>query len=169
MAIRITNGPAWVSADVCNATVEQGESREVIFTFDATGLEEGTYEANAVILCNDPDEHQVVLPIQMTVDEDGVGGIVALPYETTLHANYPNPFNPATTLRFNLAQQEQVSLEVYNLLGQRVAVLVNETMDAGAYQVTWNTSGMSNIASGMYYCRMQAGGYHATRKMMLIK
>ena len=88
------------------------------------------------------------------------------PAEFALEQNYPNPFNPSTTIQYSVAEPGQVSLSVYNLMGQRVAELVNETKSAGTFNVSWNAS---NAASGMYYYRLVAGGKTITRKMTLIK
>ncbi len=84
----------------------------------------------------------------------------------TLSQNYPNPFNPSTNIRYSVAEPGNVNITVYNLMGQKVAELVNETKSAGAYNVTWNASQM---ASGMYYYRLTSAGQTITRKMTLIK
>jgi hypothetical protein len=84
-----------------------------------------------------------------------------------LYQNYPNPFNPVTAIGYQLSAVSQVELSVYNLLGQRVATLVNEKQNAGSYQVEWDASGFS---SGIYFYRMQTdAGFVQIRKLMLIK
>ena len=83
-----------------------------------------------------------------------------------LEQNYPNPFNPSTVINYSVANSGKVSLSVYNLLGQKVAQLVNGTKAAGSYNVTWNATA---VASGMYYYRLETGGKTLIRKMMLIK
>ncbi|MFV1884304.1 MAG: T9SS type A sorting domain-containing protein [Balneola sp.] len=83
-----------------------------------------------------------------------------------LSQNYPNPFNPTTTINYSVENSGPVTISVYNLMGQKVAVLINETKAAGSYNVTWNAA---NSASGMYYYRLEAGGQTMTRKMTLIK
>ncbi|MDZ7373664.1 MAG: choice-of-anchor J domain-containing protein [candidate division KSB1 bacterium] len=93
-----------------------------------------------------------------------VGG--ELPKEFALEQNYPNPFNPTTTVSFALPKAAHVTLEVYNAAGQRVAVLVDKDMPAGTYKATWDASGM---ASGVYFCRIQAAEFTAMRKMTLVR
>lgn len=84
----------------------------------------------------------------------------------TLEQNYPNPFNPTTTISYSVNTTGPVSLEVYNLMGQKVAQLVNETKNAGSYNVNWDASQM---ASGIYIYRLNMAGQTLTRKMTLIK
>jgi hypothetical protein len=84
----------------------------------------------------------------------------------SLSQNYPNPFNPTTTTRFSLKQEEKTVLEVYNILGQKVATLINEELKADAHTYNWNASGQ---ASGLYLYRLRRGSFTATKKMMLLK
>jgi len=91
---------------------------------------------------------------------------VSLPAEFNLAQNYPNPFNPSTKISFSIAERSNVKLSVFNILGEQVATLVNEGKDAGSYQVEFNAS---NIPSGMYLYRIEAGSFVATKKMLLIK
>ncbi len=89
-----------------------------------------------------------------------------VPAGYALRANYPNPFNPSTEIRFEVAGTEQVTLEVYDLLGRLVSVLVDGRLSPGTYSVSWNATG---VPAGAYYLRMSAGAFSATGKMLFIK
>jgi hypothetical protein len=90
---------------------------------------------------------------------------------TELKGNYPNPFNPQTTISFSLKDNIPVSLEIYNLKGQKVKTLVNESKAPGHYQIVWKGLDSNNqpVASGVYFFKMNAGKYSSTRKMILMK
>lgn len=89
-----------------------------------------------------------------------------LPVTSVLMANYPNPFNPETTIRFTLSQATEVRLDVYDASGRLVATLLNRYTEAGNHQVTFNGSG---LASGIYLARIQAGDLSQSLKMLLVK
>lgn len=84
----------------------------------------------------------------------------------SLSQNYPNPFNPSTTIRFTLKSAGFVTLKIYNILGVVVSTLINETMNAGAHQVTFNAAGLS---SGVYFYQLTSENYTETRKLNLLK
>jgi len=109
-------------------------------------------------------ENETALPM-------GTSLLSAIPAEFGLSRNYPNPFNPATTIRYDLKEDSRVSVKIYNMLGQEVAAVVDEFQTAGYKSVTWNgTNGSGQqVASGLYLCRMQAGDFLETRRMMLLK
>lgn len=88
------------------------------------------------------------------------------PGEFALNQNYPNPFNPATNISYELPVDEHVRLDVYDVVGRRVATLVNQNQNSGRHQVTFDASG---LASGMYIYRLQTESFTATQKMILLK
>ena len=83
-----------------------------------------------------------------------------------LYQNYPNPFNPSTTIEFSLPQSSFVTLKVYNILGDVVAMLVSEKLAAGKYKFEWDASGVS---TGVYLYRIKAGEFQQLKKMVLMK
>ena len=89
-----------------------------------------------------------------------------IPNEFTLLQNYPNPFNPVTTIEYSLPKASEVLVTVYNVLGEEVTRLVENTQLAGHHRVIWNAS---KVASGIYFYRLQAGEFVQTRKMIYLK
>ena len=116
-------------------------------------------------------------PVYIYTVTDALGASVTMQLQTrpaafALATNYPNPFNPATTIQYALPQAADVQLTVYNVVGQVVRTLVAEHQSAGRYLVAWdatNDNGQS-LSAGVYFYRLQAGGeFHAVRKMLLLK
>ncbi len=100
-----------------------------------------------------------------------ISGEKVIPSVYELKGNYPNPFNPATSIQYNLPERTQVELTIYTLSGQRVAKLVNAEQDAGYYSVEWqglNDAGYP-VASGIYLYRLKANGFSQSKKMLLLK
>ena len=89
-----------------------------------------------------------------------------LPSTFSLSQNYPNPFNPTTVINFSLPKSGHASLKVYNLLGQEVAILIDEDMNAGAHNTKFDAG---NLASGIYLYTLQANGFSQTKKMIFVK
>lgn len=89
-----------------------------------------------------------------------------LPDKFDLGQSYPNPFNSSIIIKYELPIESQVMLDVYDILGRKVTTLRNDIQPAGFYQLTWNAGGLS---SGVYFCKLRAGDYIETKKMMLVK
>ncbi len=83
-----------------------------------------------------------------------------------LYQNYPEPFNPSTTIRYQVSEVSFVTLKVYDVLGNEVASLVNEEKQKGSYSINFNASALS---SGVYLYRLKAGSFMKTRKMILLR
>ncbi len=90
----------------------------------------------------------------------------AFPNNYELFQNYPNPFNPVTTIAFSIPQSQHVELKVYDILGNEIAILVNNFMNIGRHEVEFNGS---DLSSGIYFYRLKAGGVIQTKKLVLIK
>lgn len=91
---------------------------------------------------------------------------VSLPLEYSLEQNFPNPFNPTTTIRYAIPEDNFVSIKLYDVLGNEVITLVNEQQQAGRYEMLFNAS---SIASGVYYYQITSGNFNQTRKLVLMK
>ncbi len=109
----------------------------------------------------------VHLPIITDVDD----GNTTLPFKFTLAQNYPNPFNPTTIISYAIPTKAEVTISIYNVLGQEIAVLNQGQQSAGQYSVTWNATNSQGqpTASGMYFYKITAGNFTASRKMVLLK
>ena len=95
---------------------------------------------------------------------DGNDGVI--PHKFALYHNYPNPFNPATTIEFSIPETQRVTLKVYNLMGQEAVTLVDGELQAGYHATKWHAG---NMASGIYFYRLMSDKKAITQKMILMK
>jgi flagellar hook assembly protein FlgD len=102
----------------------------------------------------------------VNISVTSVGENPSSPTVFKLYDNYPNPFNPSTSIRYSIPEGSFTSIKIYNSLGSEVATIVNETKSAGTYEVEFNAS---NLSSGIYYYTLQAGSFSETKKMILMK
>lgn len=102
----------------------------------------------------------------VNISVTGIGENSLNPTVLKLYDNYPNPFNPSTSIRYSIPEGSFTSIKIYNSLGREVANLVNETKTAGTYEVEFNAL---NLSSGIYYYTLQAGSFSETKKMILMK
>ena len=112
------------------------------------------------------NEFQIFATSSLTKKRAKNSASVTVPQETGLTPNYPNPFNPTTSIDYALSHQVHVTLRIFDLLGREVATLVNATLPAGRYQAQWNAG---NVESGVYFYHLQAGDFVQTKKMTLLK
>ncbi|MDD3577485.1 MAG: carboxypeptidase regulatory-like domain-containing protein, partial [Candidatus Cloacimonetes bacterium] len=133
-------------------------------TATATGFEPFTYENISVSANENTTVNFILGPVS---NGDDVIPVTA----TVLNGNYPNPFNPETTISYDIKDASQVSLEVYNLKGQLVRSLVNQNQNSGRYRVVFDgrDSKGNPLSSGIYLYRLNTGSYTSTRKMMLME
>jgi len=161
----------WLTLSADSLTISPDSSYNIDVTFDAANLEIGEYLADIIISSNDPDEPMVYVPVTLEVISLAVDDALLIPKQFTLHPNHPNPFNPITSLRYDLPEQAQVTLTIYNMLGREVTQLVNTTQDAGYRSVQWNATDMhgKSVSAGVYLYQIQAGEFVQTKKMVLLK
>lgn len=103
---------------------------------------------------------------KMQYDANETGDVETVPEDYTLSQNFPNPFNPSTIIRYSVPQASRVRIEVFNLLGEKVATLVNNQMESGSYEVNWNAR---NFASGMYLIRIEALSLEGNKNFVQVK
>jgi hypothetical protein len=141
------------------------------------GLADGSYTYHDANLVNGRRYEYSIIAVELgarrVLSYDGASVWAGVPSseptivtDYALHQCYPNPFNPTTTITFDLVENGFVNLKVYNLMGQEVAQIVNGTMDVGRYAVTFDGS---NLPSGVYVYRLEVNDFSSTRKMMLMK
>ncbi|MCB0306065.1 MAG: T9SS type A sorting domain-containing protein, partial [Calditrichaeota bacterium] len=146
-----------------------------------TGLLPGNYDVrkNGVSIATVPVDGQGVLyfehsgggTFELSGGVTGISGDEPVAEGFRLEQNYPNPFNPETVINYQLSVVSDVVLAVYNLLGEKVATLVNARQGAGQYQVQWNGRDQlgRQVSSGVYLYRLEAGGLVQSRKMILMR
>ena len=139
-----------------------GDSLEIMVTFTPV-------DTSILLdtLCIDNNDH--LLEIYLSGRGDIAAGIndeLIIPKEYALYPAYPNPFNPTTTIKFDLPKQSFVTLKVYTILGEEVHTLISEEMVAGRYKYIWNGN---NLASGIYLYSLQASDFYNVRKVILLK
>ena len=116
---------------------------------------------------NEPETGATNSTLAVTVTVTSlITGDPTLPDAYSLSQNYPNPFNSSTVIQYELPEAAWVRLEVYNMLGQAVATLVDGNQQAGVHSFNWNAN---KFASGIYFYRITAGNFNASKKMVIIK
>jgi hypothetical protein len=144
-----------------------GEEEVVLeFTINSSWV---TAECELVAFIQDLDSKEIQQGIKVMVTElesEGVSDVAQTPQSTALGINYPNPFNPSTSITYDIVQPGPVSLVVYNIVGEKVATLVDELQISGNYEVTFDAG---HLPSGLYFYQLTTVEFDATRKMMLVK
>ncbi len=124
------------------------------------------FNRQPVSVAFDPDNQIVIKTATLTQVAAAVEGESGIPERYALEQNYPNPFNPLTTIRFEIPEETDVTLSVFNLMGERIALLVNRRMEAGRYTAEFDGN---SYPSGIYFYNLKAGNYSSVRKMILLK
>ena len=176
--------PGWVRVPSMEGSIPPGENNLLNLTFDASKYPRGVYQADLLIDSWDKN-HQLeplAIPLTLCIDTaidtmtSGVAEDFEKPEKIALFQNYPNPFNPTTTIKFKVQSSRfkvpvHTTLKIYNLLGQEVRTLVDEPKSAGDYEVVWDGKDDEGkeVASGIYFCKLTAGSYQKTNKMILLR
>ncbi len=170
LAIEMRYIDTWLTLDQMSGCISSGITDQIALSVDTADMEPGTYNCDLVITSNDPEHLSETLPVILIItDTEGEDNLI--PAVTKLVGNYPNPFNPETSVKFNTAEDSNVKITIFNIKGQKVTTLVNEVMPAGIHSVSWNGNDDNgrSVTSGVYFYTMETGKYHTTKKMMLLK
>ena len=184
LAIKIM--PSWVKVDSTEGWVEQEASKTLNLTFNPLSYPRGIYHADLLIDSWDKNHQLERKVIPLTLYNDTTTSVEwtesEKPEKLTLFQNYPNPFNPVTVIQYAVGggvgkaadgrpRTADISLKIYNLLGQLVRTLVDEKMVPGNYQVIWDGKDDrgKEVASGIYFCKLKAISFLKIRKMVLLK
>ncbi len=173
LAIKIK--PGWIKVDSSGGWLQPGENKTLNLTFDPVCYPQGIYQADLLIHGWDKNHTLDTRIIPLTFCIDTTTSVewtdAETPQAVTLFFNYPNPFNPTTTIEFTLGRSGPVRIEIFNVLGQRVRTLIDGFLAAGRKTVNWDGKGDrgEEVASGIYLYRIRNGEYSKTRKMLLLR
>jgi hypothetical protein len=166
LGFSISDTSDWLSADPVSGSVPANGTVTVNALANVQGLSPGGDYQSALVITHDalgsPTTIPVSLSISLTADPDPA----SLPTVYALYPNYPNPFNATTTLRFDLPQAGHVKLVVFNVMGQAVAMVAEGMYPAGRHSLSFDAT---NLPSGMYFVKLEAGSYRGLQKMLLLK
>lgn len=161
---------SWASVDPRSGVVHPANRNELNLTFDGYQAGAGMRLADLRILSNDPAHPDTTVSISLVVEGVTAADDLAARGATLLGA-VPNPFNPATEIRYELPRATVVSLEIYDVSGRHVRTLVRGRREAGAHRARWDGRDGSDhgVASGVYFVRLQSGGTSQTRALTLVR
>ncbi len=157
---------SWIQHTPRGSGISAGESQEIGLTVYTEHVLSGDYNLNLEFLHNArPGITTVPISISVTVDVPESGEPVS-PTQYALHQNWPNPFNPETTISYYLPKQGQVNLSVYDMNGRELVELVNGIQSMGEYKVRFDAS---DLATGVYFYKLRSGSFSEIRKMVLVR
>ena len=164
LSFEVLDSVQWLSSNPVADTLDPSQTATITVTAAPSAMQPGEYHTTLRVVCNAPGSPFLISVDLNVLHVDQIPG--GLPTEYALHANYPNPFNPTTLLPFDVPQQSQVDIIVYNVMGQEVSRPVSGKYAAGRYQVTFDAGA---LPSGVYLVKMKAGNFTSVGKMMLLK
>ena len=162
----ILDAPFYININ--DGSLGAGENLDVQVRFVPVAT--GEYSGIVTIYSNDNDEEEVTVQLTGIAVELSVDGH-QIPDKFTLHQNHPNPFNPVTTLRYDLPEDAMVNITIYDMMGRVVRTMVNTQQNTGFKSVLWNATNDagSSVSAGLYLYMIKAGDFRQTKKMVLLK
>ncbi len=161
-----SNSLDWLDIGSMQGIIDGNSNLNIPVTLDAVGLADGVYDAVLRILTNDYNMLVNELPVTFEVGATYVESEENLPSQITLNPVYPNPFNAETVISFYLTEPGDVTLEIFNITGQKVATLADEYLQSGEHSISWNAT---DYSSGIYLIRLTDGVNTQTERLTLIK
>ncbi|MCF7913148.1 MAG: T9SS type A sorting domain-containing protein [Candidatus Cloacimonetes bacterium] len=158
----------WINLSTSAGTLEPDESTQITINFDAAELNPGLFSALLHINTDSWDTKAIAVDLTAYSNENNED---AIPEFDQLLGNYPNPFNPVTTIEFNLAQAGETTLKIYNIKGQLVCTVLDQYLTSGRHSITWDAadSNSKSVSSGIYFYTLSAEKQNFTRKLLLLK
>lgn len=151
-------------------TIEGGDSVSIPVVFKPQFT--GEKEATLIIESNDPDQKIAHVTIKGTsISKYSAALSGGKPDKFKIHQNYPNPFNSSTTFKYQVPEEEQLNITVYNIRGEKVKAIVNKTTSPGYYKIRWNGKNKygEKVSSGLYIVRMRAESFNQNIKLTYVK
>ncbi|HHE37582.1 MAG TPA: T9SS type A sorting domain-containing protein, partial [Candidatus Cloacimonetes bacterium] len=166
--LEIEQHNSWIELGSESGNLFTGETDEIEITFNTNNLSNGEYSCNIII--TDDIRNETIIPVTLTVTGTEADPDL-IPEFTELTGNYPNPFNPQTIISFGLNRSSKVTLDIYNIKGQKVRTLVNGNKQAGYHKIIWDGKDnfRNKVGSGIYFYKMTTDDYNNIRKMILLK
>ncbi|HOJ38441.1 MAG TPA: S8 family serine peptidase [Ignavibacteriales bacterium] len=166
LAVVIRKIPVWYKADTLSAILYNGNSVYYYVEIDDTTLDYGRYIADVIIQSNDDNNKLKVIPLIFKFNKQPLGNEKQIIKNFALYQNFPNPFNPGTNIKFDIARKSHVVINIYDVLGRKVKEIVNGYFNEGKYSIYFDASDMP---TGIYFYELSADNFKATKKMMLLK
>lgn len=166
LSFSISDTSTWLSAIPATGQVQPGQTVEIQARMNVGGLIPGTEYHSVLIVSHNASGLRYDIPVTLFIALDANDPASVIPTEFAFHSNYPNPFNATTAFRFDVPQESRVEIVIYNVAGQEVDRPVDALYQAGRHEVSYTAT---NLPSGMYLVRMNAGSFSAIGKMLLLK
>ena len=161
--------PDWLAVSDASSWLEAGESNQVNIEINTSGLEENLAYVGYLLILTDGDVTSI--PIHL-ITSDGLDvDSFSLPNKINLYSSYPNPFNPLTTLHYDLREEVIINISIYDMMGRNIKTFINGPQSAGYKTIQWDATNNQGqpVSAGVYLYSIEAGDFRQTKKMVLLK